>query len=147
MYLFSYYYLPKKEIKLHSYSTDSIYEALLREGIYNTHHFIWQFNKYLLSMLGTLYVHIQWPFIAVLFSLYKNIIYFIHIRQVTGAAAAKSLQSCPTRCNPVNGSPSGFSVPGILQARTLEWVSDRHEIVKMVRTHNYLLSLTSFLTM
>ena len=52
-----------------------------------------------------------------------------------------------TLCDPVNGSPSGFSVPGILQARTLEWVSDRQEIVKMVRTHNYLLSLTSFLTM
>ena len=42
-YLFSYYYLPKRERKLHSYSTDSIYEALFREGIYNIHHFIWQF--------------------------------------------------------------------------------------------------------
>ena len=36
-------------------------------------------------------------------------------------AAAKSLQSCPTLCNPTEGSPPGFSVPGILQARTLEW--------------------------
>ena len=37
------------------------------------------------------------------------------------AAAAKSLQSCPTLCDPVDGSPPGSPVPGILQARTLEW--------------------------
>ena len=39
------------------------------------------------------------------------------------AAAAKSLQSCPTRCDPVDGSPPGSPIPGILQARTLEWVA------------------------
>ena len=39
------------------------------------------------------------------------------------AAAAKSLQSCPTLCDPVDGSPPGSPVPGILQARTLEWVT------------------------
>ena len=39
------------------------------------------------------------------------------------AAAAKSLQSCPTLCNPRDGSPPGTPVPGILQARTLEWVA------------------------
>ena len=38
-------------------------------------------------------------------------------------AAAKLLQLCPTLCNPINGTPPGFSVPGILQARTLEWVT------------------------
>ena len=37
--------------------------------------------------------------------------------------AAKSLQSCPTLCNPIDGSPPGFPIPGILQARTLEWVA------------------------
>ena len=37
------------------------------------------------------------------------------------AAAAKSLQSRPTPCNPIDGSPPGSAVPGILQARTLEW--------------------------
>ena len=37
-------------------------------------------------------------------------------------AAAKSLQSCPTLCDPIDGSPPGYPVPGILQARTLEWV-------------------------
>ena len=36
--------------------------------------------------------------------------------------AAKSLQSCPTLCDPIDGSPPGSAVPGILQARTLEWV-------------------------
>ena len=37
------------------------------------------------------------------------------------AAAAKSLQSCPTLCDPVDGSPPGSPIPGLLQARTLEW--------------------------
>jgi len=37
-------------------------------------------------------------------------------------AAAKLLQSCPTLCDPIDGSPPGSPVPGILQARTLEWV-------------------------
>ena len=36
---------------------------------------------------------------------------------------AKSLQSCPTLCDPIDSSPPGFPVPGILQARTLEWVA------------------------
>ena len=39
------------------------------------------------------------------------------------AAAAKSLQSCPTLCDPIDGSPAGSLVPGVLQARTLEWVA------------------------
>ena len=39
------------------------------------------------------------------------------------AAAAKSLQSCPTLCDPTDGRPPGSAVPGILQARTLEWVA------------------------
>ena len=39
------------------------------------------------------------------------------------AAAAKSLQSCPTLCDPIDGSPLGSPVPGILQARTMEWVA------------------------
>ena len=39
------------------------------------------------------------------------------------AAAAKSLQSCPTLCDPIDGNPPGSPVPGILQARTLEWVA------------------------
>ena len=46
-----------------------------------------------------------------------------HLTKVAAAAAAKSLQSCPTLCDPMDGSPPGSLVPGILQARTLEWVA------------------------
>ena len=42
--------------------------------------------------------------------------------RTAATAAAKSLQSCPTLCDPIDGSPPGSPVPGILQARTLEWV-------------------------
>ena len=41
----------------------------------------------------------------------------------TVAPAAKSLQSCPALCDPMDGSPPGSPIPGILQARTLEWVA------------------------
>ena len=41
----------------------------------------------------------------------------------SSAAAARSLQTCPTLCDPIDGSPPGSPVPGILQARTLEWVA------------------------
>ena len=46
-----------------------------------------------------------------------------HLLMKVKAAAAKSLQSCPTLCDPMDGSPPGSPVPGILQARTLEWVA------------------------
>ena len=49
---------------------------------------------------------------------YKNI-----NKMCTAAAAAKSLQSCPTLCDPIDSSPPGSPVPRILQARTLEWVA------------------------
>ena len=42
---------------------------------------------------------------------------------LAAAAAAKSLQSCPTLCDPIDSSPLGSPIPGILQARTLEWVA------------------------
>ena len=44
-------------------------------------------------------------------------------RKTSAAAAAKSFQSCPTLCDPIDGSPPGSSVPGILQGRTLDWVA------------------------
>ena len=47
---------------------------------------------------------------------------------LAAAAAAKSLQSCPTLCDPTDGSPPGSLVPGILQARTLEWVAEEHQL-------------------
>ena len=46
-----------------------------------------------------------------------------NVIKVAAAAAAKSLQSCPTLCDPIDGSPPGSPVPGIHQARTLEWVA------------------------
>ena len=55
------------------------------------------------------------------------------VRNRTAAAAAQSLQSCPTLCDPIEGSLQGSPVPGILQARTLEWVpfpSPMHETEK-----------------
>ena len=52
---------------------------------------------------------------------YNN--YYAVVSDCVAAAAAKSLQSCPTLCNPIDGSPTGSAVPGILQARTLEWVA------------------------
>ena len=45
------------------------------------------------------------------------------LTHIVAAAAAKSLQSCPTLCDSIDGSPSGFPVPRILQARILEWVA------------------------
>ena len=59
--------------------------------------------------------------------------YFITKYSKYPAAAAKSLQLYPTLCDPIGGSPPGSSVPGILQARTLEWVpfpSPMHESEK-----------------
>ena len=48
---------------------------------------------------------------------------WLYIYNEAAAAAAKSLQSCPTLCDPIDGGPPGSPVPGILQARTLEWVA------------------------
>ena len=48
---------------------------------------------------------------------------FLGKTNAAAAAAAKSLHSCPTLCDPRDGSPPGSPVPGILQARTLEWVA------------------------
>ena len=56
-----------------------------------------------------------WPHAGV-----ENIVYQNYL---AAAAAAKSRQSCPTLCDPIDESPPGSSVPGILQARTLEWVA------------------------
>ena len=53
----------------------------------------------------------------ILYKLYNSIV------AAAAAAAAKSLQLCPTLCDPIDSSPPGSSVPGILQARTLEWVA------------------------
>ena len=61
------------------------------------------------------------------------------------AAAAKSLQSCPTLCDPRDGSPSGSPVPGILQARTLEWVAIAF-LERLTITHVFISLCISFTT-
>ena len=98
---------------------------------------MWCFSTIISTILT-----IVWPWVA-LFSYIKSFksftICWIGIHQLTSilessictllkyttaaAAAAKSLQSCPTLCDPIDGSPPGSTVPGILQARTLEWVA------------------------
>ena len=50
-------------------------------------------------------------------------IFVYGVRKCSATAAAKSLQSCPTLCDPVDDNSPGSPVPGILQARTLEWVA------------------------
>ena len=54
---------------------------------------------------------------------HTHVLCSIRIVWMSHAAAAKSLQSCPTLCDPIDGSPPGSPIPGILQARTLEWVA------------------------
>ena len=77
-------------------------------------------------MLST-FLCVCWPFIYLLwrnvyvnsFPIFKIGLYFVFVF----AAAAKLLQSCLTLCDPIDGSPPGSAFPGILQARTLEWVA------------------------
>ena len=57
------------------------------------------------------------------------------LTQAAAAAAAKSHQLCPTLCDPIDGSPPGSPVPGVLQARTLEWVAiSFSNISRLMRT-------------
>ena len=60
--------------------------------------------------------HAAWSAIVIILSITSS-------AAAAAAAAAKSLQSCPTLCDPIDGSPLGSAVPGILQARILEWVA------------------------
>ena len=65
---------------------------------------------------------------------------------VAAAAAAKLFQLCPTLCDPIDGSPPGSPVPGILQARTLEWVAldmNRDHSVFFETAHKYCISDSS----
>ena len=57
------------------------------------------------------------------FTVFLKHVYSFVIFQITLLCYAKSLQSCPTLCDPIDGSPPGSPIPGILQARALEWVA------------------------
>ena len=71
-------------------------------------------NENLASILLQQYLH------NIILTSYGN---FSKCDMPAAAAAAKSLQSCPTLCDPIDGSPPGSAIPGILQARTLEWAA------------------------
>ena len=63
---------------------------------------------------------------------------FVNLCLIGVAAAAKSLQLCPTLCDPTDGSPPGSAVPGILQARTLEWVAISFALLLSCMSYLYL---------
>ena len=97
--------------------------------------FILTRDKYLLPFIPKLWRNLQCSVLTLHGYGILQLIY--HLKEIRGqscilknvasniraAAAAKSLQSCPTLCDPIDGSPSGSPIPGILQARTLEWVA------------------------
>ena len=72
-----------------------------------------------LFKIGNIYSHLAFTISSILFSFYPP----KHSLHSDAAAAAASLKLCPTLCDPIGGSPLGSPVPGILQARTLEWVA------------------------
>ena len=72
------------------------------------------------------------------FKEYKHLKVFNH---VAAAAAAKSLQSCPTLCDSIDGSPPGSSIPGILQGRTLEWAAISFSINQVGYAFNNLVTV------
>ena len=74
-----------------------------------------------LLLLVEYFSSVEVPQAAYIFLLSLMLLFPLHAW--SAAAAAKSLQSCPTLCNPIDGSPPVSPIPGILQARTLEWVA------------------------
>ena len=92
----------------------------------NRHHqlrpFPWALTSatYLISPLRHLHKHLQRNTLKMEFDV---LLIFNPAAAAAAAAAAKLFQSCPTLCDPIDGSPCGSSVPGILQTRTLEWVA------------------------
>ena len=75
-------------------------------------------------------------------SLYQMVANNFFLFSYAAAAAAKSLQSCPTLCDPLDGSPPGSAIPGILQARTLEWACFHIDSMKCKRDELYCFSDT-----
>ena len=84
---------------------------------------IFQFSKFTLNSFFLFYFIFKLYMIVLVYSTnyWREVLKFSWYNHAA-AAAAKSLQSCPTLCDPIDGSPLGSSVPGILQARTLERV-------------------------
>ena len=109
------------------------------------HYFIYYLPAFVTAIfLGFIFGSCFWIFVLISFNAIINYLWNLHSwrglalslwsgsidsktldyqKTNPAAAAAKSLQSCPTLCDPIDGSPRGSPVPGILQARTLEWVA------------------------
>ena len=81
--------------------------------------YVWMFLTY---KTWNIYKHIMYNNITKVKLCFQARVEFSYPK-LYAPAAAKSLQSCPTLCDPIDGSPPGSAVPGILQARTLEWVA------------------------
>ena len=73
-------------------------------------------------MIWCMYVNV-YAYLFIIHNIFLSWNWNATLSYVAAAAAAKSLQSCPPLCDPIDGSPQGSPVPGILQARTLEWVA------------------------
>ena len=81
-------------------------------------------EKYLIFLFFDLFCRFFWIFFSVFFSPFVTLsVVVVDFIGTAAAAAAKSLQLCPTLCDPIDSSPPGSPIPGILQARTLEWVA------------------------
>ena len=106
------------------------------------------FQRWKVACLQTLYWHsgILTAFSFLNINLHTDVQQESKAAAAAAAAAAKSLQSCPTLCNPIDGSPPGSPVPGILQARTLEWAAISFSNLKLnIFKSVYLLLYTYFL--
>ena len=66
---------------------------------------------------------VMYPTLCTHYHIYLSQQFYYHPHFAAAAAAAKSLQLCPTLCDPIDDSPPGSPIPGIIQARTLEWVA------------------------
>ena len=95
--------------------------------LHSVWHHIWKSQQWPQNWKRSVFISIPKKGNAKECSNYCTIAHISHASKVMlkilQAAAAKSLQSCPTLCDPIDGSPPGSPIPGILQARTLEWVA------------------------
>ena len=80
---------------------------------------VYSCHLFLISSASVRYI----PFLSFIEPVFARNVPLVFLEEISAAAATKSLQSCLPLCDPRDGSPPGSPVPGILQARTLEWVA------------------------
>ena len=100
----------------HSFIYSVVFGWTIPNTCANFIYYCWNANEY--SHFGR-----QWQFLAKLNTVLHKSYQSCFSLPKWVKLAAKSLQSCPTLCDPIDGSPPGSAIPGILQARTLEWVA------------------------